>query len=146
MQPCSSILLVEINSFYSSDLTLFPQFKCYSRPPLIFYWVTEFQCDASIVSIISWPPKIDKFNVNLSFRGENSWWYCFVRTAIEQHQPDIDEEHQCRLFLVCINYHQAHVTTKTQSEPSVVAWIVGGLLCLVGAPIDNYLHMLTEGE
>ena len=28
---------------------------------------------------------------------------------------------------------QAHVTTKTQSEPSVVAWIVGGLLCFVGA-------------
>jgi len=27
---------------------------------------------------------------------------------------------------------QAHVTTKTQSEPSVVAWIVGGLLCFVG--------------
>jgi len=27
---------------------------------------------------------------------------------------------------------QAHVTTKTDSEPSVVAWIVGGLLCLVG--------------
>ena len=28
---------------------------------------------------------------------------------------------------------QAHVTTKTQSEPSVTAWIVGGLLCFVGA-------------
>jgi len=27
---------------------------------------------------------------------------------------------------------QAHVTTKTSSEPSVVAWIVGGLLCFVG--------------
>lgn len=27
---------------------------------------------------------------------------------------------------------QAHVTTKTQSEPSVVAWIVGGLLCFIG--------------
>jgi len=27
---------------------------------------------------------------------------------------------------------QAHITTKTQSEPSVVAWIVGGLLCIVG--------------
>jgi len=27
---------------------------------------------------------------------------------------------------------QAHITTRTQSEPSVVAWIVGGLLCLIG--------------
>jgi len=27
---------------------------------------------------------------------------------------------------------QAHVTTKTQSEPSAVAWIVGGLLCFIG--------------
>jgi len=27
---------------------------------------------------------------------------------------------------------QAHVTTKTQSEPSAMAWIVGGLLCFIG--------------
>ena len=48
-------------------------------------------------------------------------------------------------FWECINFDQAHVTTKTQSEPSVVAWIVGGLLCLVGDTIvDNYLHIMTE--
>ena len=48
----------------------------------------------SIVLVILWPPKIDKFSVKLSVRGETSGCCCSVRTR-EKHneQPDIDEEH-----------------------------------------------------
>jgi len=37
-----------------------------------------------------------------------------------------------RPFTMNCPHCQAHITTKTQSEPSVVAWIVGGLLCVFG--------------
>ena len=61
----------------------------------------------------------------LQWPGQNWWWGKTVPV----------------LCCWCAHYQQAHVTTKTQSEPSVVAWIVGGLLCFIGDTIDIYFHL-----
>ena len=81
--------------------------------------------------------------------------YCLLKTVYWQNCQNVWVKKNTEInwprvkiymtFWECINFDQAHVTTKTQSEPSVVAWIVGGLLCLVGDTIvDNYLHIMTE--